>query len=119
MSTRTNIIIKKTINGEEKLCQLYRHNDGYPEGAGQELLDFLSKEENCKYDNPMDMGQAIVEQDAADVVEGEEENLHGDIEYFYEIDMDERTIVCTAMNPWNNKGKYGVFHNNWGDTYFE
>lgn len=53
MSTRC-ITVFKDENGEE-ICILYRHSDGYPEGHGLELAEFLrGKKVRRDTQNPKD-----------------------------------------------------------------
>ena len=43
MGTRSLTIVKDGEFNDEDLCLMYRQFDGYPEGHGQELIDFASE----------------------------------------------------------------------------
>ena len=80
MSTRTNI----RIIGHYGSILLYKHHDGYPSNmlpflngymkrhchSGEHLAEIMMKESECRIS----------------------ESLHGDIEYYYEMDIPKETI---------------------------
>ena len=35
--------LMRVFDGDEKLCAIYRHFDGYPEGHGRELADWIAQ----------------------------------------------------------------------------
>ena len=105
MSTRANIIVK------DKYCKLYfyRHSDGYPDGAMPTLTKFLDLVKEGKI--RADVGQAsgwLIMLGNAEYNNGPLPNggmsgwkvgsieptdqIHGDIEFLYIIDLDEETI---------------------------
>lgn len=93
MSTRSEILVKCSF-GEVKL---YHHHDGYIEGVGFDLYKrFFSKEKegfNREYCTP-DVSDVVNElvKDANDEYEVTV-SKHTDIEYFYEIDVNAKTLT--------------------------
>lgn len=109
MSTRANIIIK---DSHDKLY-FYRHSDGYPECCGEDLKDFVKGYANGTF-------RCNVIQSAGHlIIRGRDEYLkdglidgpiygwkvgayepttdvHGDIDYLYEIDLPSRSITCNG-----------------------
>lgn len=108
MSTRANIIIKD----EYSKIILYRHSDGYPECAGEDLKDFVKDYTNglMRLDAMQSAGWLIVrgnkeykagEKPSNDKFSGWKvgayeptTGIHGDIEYLYTIDLAKRTLTC-------------------------
>ena len=109
MSTRANIIIQ---DSQSKLW-FYRHSDGYPDGAMPTLRKFMERIAGGQYRNNVSQSAGNL------VLIGAEEygnlNLgetyssmmgwkcgsyeptsgrHGDIEFLYVLDLDEKTIKC-------------------------
>ena len=83
MSTRCHIVVREVEDTDNDLCTehyIYHHHDGYPEGVGSELKKIL---ESCpSYD-----WETIVERILGYDDQYEEDNgIHGDEEYIYEID---------------------------------
>lgn len=80
MSTRCHIIVRETDDNSCTEHYIYHHHDGYPEGVGSELKKIL---ESCpSYD-----WETIVERILGYDDQYEEDNgIHGDEEYIYEID---------------------------------
>jgi hypothetical protein len=105
MSTRANIVIKKTTNNDKvKYYQLYHHCDGYFEGVGCDLQNIMNKVMEESADNrkdilssPLSLAVHISEYDESFEIEGEHLNLHGDIEYLYVIDINAQTITCYSV----------------------
>ena len=102
MSTSANILI--TGNGPD--MWMYRHSDGYPEVTLESLIRFASgvdpsestkevagdlvawgEEEYAEYlKGPYSPGHGAYEYtDSTD-------SMHGDIEFYYEVDLDKREI---------------------------
>lgn len=86
MSTRAHIRI---IDGKEQI-QLYHHFDGYPEGVGADLKEFLEKKNIWN-------GEII----ANELIKSKEDDgyevttcLHGDEEYIYVIDCKAKSLKC-------------------------
>lgn len=101
MSTRCNIIVKS--KSEEVI--LYHHHDGYPEGVGVELLMkvYPKLHDNHYYNDVEDIVNMLIKDKDDDEFEYTSA-LHGDIEYVYEIDVDQKTIKCFEWN-WNSDEK--------------
>lgn len=96
MSTRAHVIIKK--KGEDDVY-VYHHCDGYPDGVGEDLKRFIIEEGGA--DRPKGFAKLLNDWDDSFRID---DGLHGDEEYIYVIDLDEKII----------KG-YGI----WGDEYYE
>lgn len=94
MSTRAHVIIKK--KGEEDVYA-YHHCDGYPDGVGEDLKRFIIDEGTAA--KPKLTAKLLNEWDDSFEID---DGIHGDEEYIYVIDLDEKTV----------KG-YGI----WGDDY--
>ena len=89
MATRAHLIIKDK-DGDERF--IYHHWDGYPEGVGKEVREFLHLEEVANIFNAQEFCKAIEKWDCS--YEFEDTGLHGDEDYIYEIDLDKRTYRC-------------------------
>lgn len=127
MSTRATIKIKQSFyNTDEDYdkgiltpyeIKLYHHSDGYPEGIGADIVEFL-RNRNDGYDTDKPIWEA--ERIATDMVRGEVLTSkscskpdkvhrdmgydvaicqHGDCEYGYLIDCDERKVTCYEIYP--------------------
>lgn len=86
MATRCNIRHYK--NGQ-LVNQYYRHWDGYPDGAGREIVNAF---EGFKH------GDSVAERIGkvgGTELEGKDVALHGDIEYFYKIDESDVAVEIT------------------------
>ena len=105
MSTRAHIRIK---DGED-LFQLYHHHDGYPDGVGAMLKDFLKKQykqggwygDNIA--NDLVKGKLTYEHtglyDGKKYIKSDDEYeittcIHGDEEYVYVIDCQKKSLKC-------------------------
>ena len=91
MSTRCNIIIKET---EGKFFQLYHHCDGYPDGVGLELEDYIKQMNPTCLTRGEDFVEFLCSEDDEYEYEGTTVSVHGDIEYLYIIDLSKHTLVC-------------------------
>lgn len=105
MSTRANIVIKKTTHNDRvKYYQLYHHCDGYFEGVGCDLQNIMNKVMEEPADkrkdilsSPLSLAVYINEYDDSFEIEEDNLNLHGDIEYLYVIDINAQTITCYSV----------------------
>ena len=104
MSTRGNIVIKKG----NKSITLYHHHDCYPTGVGYSLCYLFQEFKTLpNYEELMSSPELFGkwlsddERDDEFEYEGETKYLHGDIEYLYVIDLDEKTVTCYKLNDWN------------------
>jgi hypothetical protein len=91
MSTRATILVHAE-QGKE-FCRLYHHCDGYPEGVGNDLQNYLKQ---YAKDESADIETVVNEliknkQDA-----GYEFTtcIHGDEEFFYDINCDTLNLTC-------------------------
>ena len=92
MSTRASILVKE--NNES--CYIYHHHDGYVEGVGQTLINFLQKLPNWSWFMEDIVNQLIKMEDK----EFEYTTcIHGDEEYFYTIDCKTKQLsYVTDLN---------------------
>ena len=111
MSTRANVVIKKTEkNCDVSYAQLYHHHDGYCSGLGDALSEYMAEievmpdEEKKKVlETPVSLAKWFAD-DKRFVefeYEGTDVNLHGDIEYLYVIDLTKETITCYSTWDWD------------------
>ena len=89
MSTRATILVKRE---SLTIVHVYHHYDGYPEGLGVELAEYLPSITNW---NPVELAKELVENG----IEGDNgfENtacIHGDEEFIYVIDCDKHSLKC-------------------------
>lgn len=91
MSTRAHVIIRKS--GQEDQF-VYHHCDGYPDGVGSELDEVFR---NSNYSDTNDAVKALEEYDSQYRID---DNIHGDEEYLYLVDLDNKTITCYEV--WKN-----------------
>ena len=93
MSTRCNVIVKEN---DGKFFQLYHHHDGYPEGVGADLEEYIEKmDDECLVDGKK-FADFLCDPNHDDEYEYEGTNVcpHSDIEYLYIIDLQKREISC-------------------------
>lgn len=128
MSTRACIKIKQSFYASEEdykqgkrtaeYITLYHHSDGYPDGIGSDIVEFLRGRNDGYDDEPMWEAERI----ATDMVRGEVLTMgydiksgqhyvkrdmgydvaicqHGDCVYGYLIDCDERKVTCYDIEP--------------------
>lgn len=89
MRTRASIIIKQN----KRNIDLYHHFDGYPDGIGSDLKEYLKGEANWYIEciaNELVKGMAIENDNGYEVACG----VHGDIDYLYIIDCDNKELKC-------------------------
>lgn len=96
MSTRCNVIVKE---GKSKIY-LYHHHDGYPEGVGMFLKNFL---QGVKFWYNDIIATDLVK--LADDEYGISNGVHEDIEFLYVIDCRKKTLKCYQRKDWNVIGK--------------
>lgn len=104
MSTRATILIKEK---DEKDIWVYHHCDGYPDGVGTDLKHYLN---TLKYNwYAEDIANALIKGSAVEDDNGYQLTScqHGDEEYAYLIDCDNKTLTCYEMGwdqfEWNEK----------------
>lgn len=95
MSTRCNVILKE----DGKTIYLYHHFDGYPEGVGADLKNMLDevREKTIPY-NIYQWANHLLknkDDDGYELTSG----LHGDIDYYYQIDTVRNTL--RAFRCWS------------------
>lgn len=110
MSTRANV---KFVSGGEELW-FYRHSDGYPSCCGEDLKDFVKGYASGKLRSNLiqSAGHLVVRGHEEFKREGFSESglfswkvgtyepttfQHTDIEFLYEIDLDEGLLSCTDL----------------------
>ncbi len=93
MSTRATILIKSKRNKQE--IRIYHHTDGYPEGIGVKLKEFLNGK---PYWDVEDIANDLVKGKCCDDIYYEiTTSQHGDEEYAYLIDCDEKQLKCYEL----------------------
>lgn len=93
MSTRATI---KVISKGENPVWIYHHCDGYPEGVGEELKEILKN--ISKYVDMYDIANKIIQhQDRFGYQYELTPCQHGDEEYGYLIDTDNRILKCYSI----------------------
>lgn len=92
MSTRAHIRIVE----RHETFMLYHHHDGYPEGIGRDLKQFLNAKKWWYADEIANdlIKQRSIEDDEYEITSC----VHGDEEYIYVIDCDNKTLKCYAHN---------------------
>lgn len=96
MSTRANIIVKDS----NSTVYLYRHGDGYPDGLGSELNEFLNNVKNGNYLSFYEIIGRILTGGVDDV--RYTTGIHGDIEYKYMIEIKETPkLRVFERKSWN------------------
>lgn len=100
MGTRCKVRVSDTSN---KHIEFYHHWDGYPEGVGFELLELLNSFPIHKsaYSNEppsVEIGLNTFIRALMKLEHGEQYEFdyyrHGDIEYFYYVNLKDRSIKC-------------------------
>lgn len=99
MSTRSQIRVIE--NG--KHFDLYHHCDGYFEGVGSELKDALEKNASA-----FGLIASLMEDEQYEKTDC----LHGDVEFYYELDFDENVFKGYALefSPWREGAKFSDLH---------
>ena len=106
MSTRCDI---KVIY-EDGVVFLYHHHDGYPEYVGKFLYNkFNEKIKSCRFYSPSSVVNELIKNTEDDEYEWTTE-LHGDIEYLYEIDLNKKEIRCFEVK-WGSGERYVDYEN--------
>jgi hypothetical protein len=90
MSTRANI----KIIGFNAIAYLYKHNDGYPDGLGNDLKQFIA--EHGYFSNNYYPFTYKLLKTYPNIQETH--SIHGDISYLYEIDLTNKTFKCFRCN---------------------
>lgn len=104
MSTRATILIKSEKQNEE--IRIYHHCDGYPEGVGNSLKEYLKEQKDWwvyEIANELIKGKCKFKSFNKYVSDQMYELTpcqHGDEEYAYLIDCDNKTLTCYKIG-WN------------------
>lgn len=105
MSTRCNIVLK-TGRRFFKDIYLYHHHDGYPEGVGADLVERLK--DHFTGLRVEDIANKLVK-DLDDEYEITT-CLHGDIEYLYVIDEEDKSLYYKPVDfGWDDDGYWQRF----------
>ncbi len=97
MSTRATILIK----GGQEAYRIYHHSDGYPEGVGKDLKEYLGNKGDNKWWPNIIANEIIKGKVAGDENYELAPCQHGDEEYAYLIDCTDRKLKCYKLN-WND-----------------
>jgi len=96
MSTRSQI----EVIAHRKHIMLYHHWDGYPEGVGFCLLKLLeSIKGKSFYYHYDDIVNRMIRKGNFEVTFGK----HSDIEFYYILNLNKKTVECMEVNNWNAK----------------
>jgi hypothetical protein len=101
MSTRANILIKDSSD----FLFFYRHSDGYPECTGESLREFVKGYAEKYRSNVMQSAGWLVIHGNKEYSDNQHNGWkvgayepttgsHGDIDYLYEIDLENKTLSC-------------------------
>lgn len=94
MSTRCNIIIRDA----QKEVTVYRHCDGYPEGNGLDLINFIrhirSKEPGITLTSNQFTQRLLYNWEGSSEFKLSPEGLHSDIEYLYVVILPSMSMSC-------------------------
>lgn len=89
MSTRANIVLQE----KGYTLWLYHHSDGYPSYLGRKLMQIMEKHKKDDGFDIFDIANEMFkdkEDDGFEITKGQ----HGDIEYLYLIDIQDKEIAC-------------------------
>lgn len=89
MSTRANIILEEMGNH----LWLYHHSDGYPSYLGEYLMKFMATKHKKDYADIYDIANELFKLSEDSGFELTSQR-HGDIEYLYIINIENKTIEC-------------------------
>lgn len=90
MSTRAHIEVRQ---GKKK-NYIYHHCDGYPSGVGMELKDELEKKHFFDKDKQFGIRKTTNMICNIDSQYRVDSGFHGDEDYYYVVDCDNRTLTC-------------------------
>lgn len=96
MATRANI----KIIGFDATSYLYKHYDGYPDGLGNDLKQFIA-DNGYFTENYYPFSDKLIKT-YPNIKESN--SIHGDISYLYVIDLTKKTLECFKCNY-----EYGEF----------
>ena len=109
MSTRANIILEEMGNH----LWLYHHCDGYQSYLGDTLMKFMVTKHKKDYADIYDIANELFK-DNYDTGFELTSQRHGDIEYMYIINIENKTIECIKTefdNRYNDKSLCKVKYN--------
>ena len=109
MSTRATILIKEK---DQKDIWIYHHCDGYPEGVGSDLKNYLKTQKygwiSYEIANDLIKDRADLKDDGYELTEAQ----HGDEAYGYIIDCDNKTLKCYKIGydqfEWKQKDEVEI-----------
>ena len=104
MSTRCHLEVKE--NGSS--TYIYHHHDGYPSGVGSDVKKALK--EVRFFDKEKELTKQQVIETICEIDGGYEidNGFHGDEEYYYVIDCENRTLKCYGV-PWDLEDTDEIF----------
>lgn len=89
MSTRANIVLEQM--GDH--IWIYHHSDGYPSYLGDFLMRFMATKHRADYSDIYDIANELFKNKDDDGFKLTHRR-HGDIEYLYIINIENKTIKC-------------------------
>ena len=104
MSTRSHIEVRQ---GKKK-NYIYHHCDGYPAGVGMELKETLEAKHFFDKEKKFGIRKTTNTICNIDSQYEPDEGFHGDEEYYYVVDCDNRTLTCYEV-PWDMESFDEIF----------
>ena len=130
MSTRCNVVFTDDYGSNP--IYFYRHSDGYPEGAGEDLKEFVKgyTDKLMRDNTNQSAGWLVIRghreylppstpftgAPPKDVRPGNDwkcgayeptDCLHGDIEFYYHIDLKNRLLIAYKIQGWGVSPEFG------------
>jgi hypothetical protein len=87
---------------QEKSVLLYHHWDGYPEGVG---FDLIQRQRKLKTWDGNVIVKELLENKSIDDGYEKANLIHTDLDYWYEIDCNKKTIRCWKVKGCEGEGK--------------
>lgn len=105
MATRASIVVlyNRTYIDGQKVAHIYHHWDGAPQYLGRNLKKFLDENYKEKWQTQQHYDCLINALLKGEVIDAEgdrddgfkwSDHVHGDIDYLYVLDCDDRTLRC-------------------------
>ena len=111
MATRSHIVVKDSVNNKEHF--VYHHCDGYIEGVGKWLKEFIRDRYNPNEFTSDEFCKQIEDWDSS--FEYEDHGIHGDEEFIYHVEIDNgnRNITVTVEEEHFEKDEEGKWKTWW------
>lgn len=107
MSTRASIIVKDSDSEHTS----YHHCDGYIEGVGEELKEFIGTQYKPDKRTADELCRQLEDWD--DSYEYDDCGVHGDVEYIYTVNILTNTVKVSVEGVKYNKTSDGRWDEEW------